>query len=99
MSDFVSNTFREFRRKSLWLASLTPVFSVVWYVRGLIFLAFAGFLVAILLRTFADWFEKYTRIRAVLVALKQRPHKALYVIFLHLIIDALESCILTPLLQ
>jgi predicted PurR-regulated permease PerM len=54
--------FREFQRRSLWLISVGLAMIFVCYAWRLLILAFAGFLLAILLRTFADWIEKHTRL-------------------------------------
>jgi predicted PurR-regulated permease PerM len=54
------NGFREFQRRSLWLISVGLAIVFVCYAWKLLILAFAGLLLAILLRTLADWIEKHT---------------------------------------
>jgi predicted PurR-regulated permease PerM len=54
--------FREFQRRSLWLISIGLAIVFVCYAWRLLILMFAGLLLAILLRTFADWIEAHTRL-------------------------------------
>lgn len=53
MSDASSG--REIRRAMVWIIWTALIFLFVWYAWELLFLAFAGFLLAIILRTLADW--------------------------------------------
>lgn len=54
---------REIRLTLLWVAGLAVLFLFVWYAWELIFLAFAGFLLAIILRTFSTWFEEHAHLK------------------------------------
>jgi predicted PurR-regulated permease PerM len=54
------NGFQEFQRRSLWLISIGLAIVFVCFAWRLLILAFAGFLLAILLRTLADWIEAHT---------------------------------------
>jgi predicted PurR-regulated permease PerM len=62
MSTASAGGFREFQRRSLWLISVGLAFFFVGYAWRLIILAFAGCLLAIMLRTFADWIRDHTRL-------------------------------------
>lgn len=53
---------RENRRTLLWVVVVALLFLFVWYAWELIFLAFAGLLLAIILRAIADWVESRTRL-------------------------------------
>lgn len=46
---------REIRHAMVWIIWTALIFLFVWYAWELLFLAFAGFLLAIILRTLADW--------------------------------------------
>jgi predicted PurR-regulated permease PerM len=59
-----SDGFREFQRRSLWLISVGLTIVFVCYAWRLLILVFAGFLLAILLRTLADWIQKHSRLGA-----------------------------------
>lgn len=52
--------FREFQRRSLWLIAVGLAIIFVCFAWKLLILAFAGLLLAILLRTFADWIGQHT---------------------------------------
>ena len=62
MPDARSDRFREIRYTLLWLVGIALIFLFVWYAWELLFLAFAGLLLAILLRTIADWIERHSRL-------------------------------------
>jgi predicted PurR-regulated permease PerM len=51
--------FREFQRRALWLIFVGLAILFVCYAWRLIMLTFAGCLLAIVLRTFADWIEEH----------------------------------------
>lgn len=55
-----SDSLYGFRRRALLLVCIGLAFAFVWYAWELILLAFAGFLLAIILRTFSNWVAKYT---------------------------------------
>lgn len=55
-----SDSFAGFRRRALWLVCIGLVFAFIWYAWELVLLAFAGFLLAIILRTFSNWIAKPT---------------------------------------
>ena len=48
-----SDSLYGFRRRALWLVWIGLAFAFVWYAWELVLLAFAGFLLAIILRTFS----------------------------------------------
>ena len=50
--------FHVIRRTLFWLAGLAIIFLFVWYAWEVLFLAFAGLLLAIILRALADWIER-----------------------------------------
>jgi predicted PurR-regulated permease PerM len=60
MAEASADRFREFRYRSLWLLSVLLLLAFAVYAWRLLFLTFAGCLLGIVLRTFADWFERYT---------------------------------------
>lgn len=62
MSTASSSGFREFQRRSLWLISVGLAILFVCYAWRLIILTFAGCLLAIVFRTFADWIEEHLRL-------------------------------------
>lgn len=55
-------TARDFRRTWLWIVATALIFLFVWYAWELLFLAFAGLLLAIILRAMADWVQEHTRL-------------------------------------
>jgi predicted PurR-regulated permease PerM len=62
MSKSPDETFHEIRRTLVWIVCIALMFLFVWYAWELIFLSFAGLLLAIVLRTLADWIETHTRL-------------------------------------
>jgi predicted PurR-regulated permease PerM len=58
----IRSGFREFQRRSLWLVSVGLAILFIGYAQRLIILAFAGCLLAILLRTVADLIVKDMRL-------------------------------------
>ncbi len=57
-----NDPFRQIRYALLWLTCIALAFLFIWYAWKLLFLAFAGVLLAIILHTFADWIERHTRL-------------------------------------
>lgn len=55
-------SYHEARRILLWIAAAALIFLFVWYAWELLFLAFAGLLLAIILRALTDWVESRTRL-------------------------------------
>ncbi len=53
-------TFRVIKRTLLWIVWIALIFLFVWYAWELIFLTFAGLLLAIILHTLAEWIESHT---------------------------------------
>ncbi len=53
------DTFYVIRRTLLWIVGVAAVFLFVWYAWEVLFLAFAGLLLAIILRALADWIEHH----------------------------------------
>lgn len=60
MQNVPDDTFRVIRRTLLWIIGIALIFLFVWYAWELLFLAFAGLLLAIILRALADWIEEHT---------------------------------------
>ena len=53
-------SFRVVRCAMLWVVGITLIFLFVWYAWEVLFLAFAGVLLAVVLRAIADWLENRT---------------------------------------
>lgn len=62
MPKLPEGTAREYRRVLTWIVATALIFLFVWYAWELLFLAFAGLLLAIILRAMADWVQEHTRL-------------------------------------
>lgn len=55
-------TAGDLRRTLIWAVWIALIFLFLWYAWEVLFLAFAGLLLAIILRAAADWIEDHTRL-------------------------------------